>query len=158
MRTKLILTLLSLLLLAIQTVGVLAQSHVIKLPPSAQTGSDASIPNKIAFISDIGGGQSLYVANPNHSDVEIFGRLHIEGVRIPRHELFFSPDRKQVMFVGAKQYGKDPAIWIANTDGADARKLVDLKVIQIRSQRFPHPLAIMSLSGFSKKISRKSMQ
>jgi len=138
-RTKLILTLLSLLLLAIQTVGVLAQSHVIKLPPSAQTGSDASIPNKIAFMSDIGGGQSLYVANPDHSDVEIFGRLHIEGVRIPRHELFFSPDRKQVMFVGAKQYGKDPAIWIANTDGADARKLVDLKVIQNPFAAFPSP-------------------
>lgn len=131
MRTKLILTLLSLLLLSIQTASVLAQSHVIKLPPSEQTGSDASTtPNKIAFISDIGGGQSLYVANPDHSDVEIFGKLHIEGVRIPRilpYELLFSPDRKQVTFMGSSKFGKDPALWIANTDGSGARKLTDLK-------------------------------
>jgi len=132
MRTKLILTFLSLLLPTILTATVLAQqSYTIKLPPSEQTGSDASTtPNKIAFISDIGGGQSLYVTNPDHSDVEIFGKLHIEGVRIPRilpYELLFSPDRKQVIFVGAKKYGKDPALWVANTDGSGARKLTDLK-------------------------------
>ncbi|MGI8733910.1 MAG: hypothetical protein ACR2LM_11515 [Pyrinomonadaceae bacterium] len=135
MRTKLILTLLSLLLLPIQTASVLAQSHVIKLPPSEQTGSDASTtPNKIAFISDIGGGQSLYVANPDHSDVEILGKLHIEGVRIPRHALLFSPDIKQVTFVGASKFGRNAALWIANTDGTGARKLMDLEV-------FPNPFA-----------------
>lgn len=74
MRTRLILTFLSLLLPTIQTASVLAQqSHAIRFLPSEQTGSDAStIPNKIAFISDIGGGQSLYVVNPDHSDTEIF--------------------------------------------------------------------------------------
>jgi Tol biopolymer transport system component len=127
MRTKLILAFLSLPLATILTAGVRAQqSYTIKLPPSEQTGSDASTaPNKIAFISDIGGGQSLYVANPDHLDVEIFGKLHIEGVRIPL-ELLFSSDRKQVKFVGAKKYGKDPALWIANTDGSGARRLMDL--------------------------------
>ena len=140
MRTKLILTLLSLLLLSIQTASVLAQSHVIKLPPSEQIGSDASTtPNRIAFISEIGGGESLYVANPDHSDVEIFGKLHIEEVRIPRHELLFSPDRKQVTFVGAKKYGKDPALWIANTDGSGARKLMDLNPNQNPFAASPSP-------------------
>ncbi len=132
MRTKLILTFLSLLLPTIQTASVLAQqSHAIRFLPAEQTGSDAStIPNKIAFISDIGGGQSLYVVNPDHSDMEIFGKLHIEGVRIPRilpYELLFSPDRKQVTFMGSSKFGKDPALWIANTDGSGARKLTDLK-------------------------------
>jgi TolB protein len=142
MRTKLILTFLSLLFAAILTASVLAQQpYTIKLPTSEQTGSDASTtPNKIAFISDIGGGQSLYVANPDHSDVEIFGKLHIEGVRIPRLELLFSPDRKQVIFVGSSKFGKDAALWIANTDGSGARKLMDLHgVIQIPFSASPSP-------------------
>ena len=130
MRTKLIFTFLSLLLLSIQTASVLAQqSYTIKLPPSEQTGSDTSpTPNKIAFISEIGGGQSLYVANPDHSDTQLFGKLHIEGVRIPL-ELLFSPDRKQVMFVGSAKYGRNAALWRANTDGSGARKLMDLNGI-----------------------------
>ena len=127
MGTKLILIFLSLLLPTIQIANVLAQqSHAISFLPSEQTGSDAStIPDKIAFISEIGGGQSLYVVNPDHSDMEIFGKLHIEGIRIPRHELLFSPDRKQVMFVGGSKYGQNAALWIANTDGSGARKLMD---------------------------------
>ena len=127
MRTKLILTFLSSLLATILTGSVFAQqSYTIKLPRLEQTGSNAStIPNKIAFISEIGGGQSLYVANPDHSDTQLFGKLHIEGVRIPRLELLFSPDRKQVMFVGTSKYGQDGALWIANTDGSGARKLMD---------------------------------
>jgi Tol biopolymer transport system component len=126
MRTKLILTFLSLFLQTMQTASVLAQqSQTTRLPPSEQTGSDASTaPNKIAFISDIGGGQALYVVNPDHSDTELFGKLHIEGVRIPRQDLVFSQDRKQVMFVG---FGKKPALWIVNTDGSGARKLMDWK-------------------------------
>ncbi len=131
MRTKLILIFISLLLPTIQTASVLAQqSHAIRFFPSEQTGSNASIiSNKIAFISDIGGGQSLYVVNPDHSDVEIFGKLHIEGVRIPRilpYELLFSPDRKQVIFVGSAKFGRNAALWTANTDGSGARKLMDL--------------------------------
>ena len=134
MRTKLILTFLSLLLQTMQTASVLAQqSQTTRLPPSEQTGSDAATaPNKIAFISDIGGGQSLYVVNPDHSDTQLFGKLHIEGVRIPRQDLVFSPDRKQVMFVGSSKFGKEPALWIANTDGSGARKLMDWKGV-IRS-------------------------
>jgi TolB protein len=132
MRTKLILTFLSLLLPTIQTASVLAQqSQAIWFLPLEQTGSDAStIPKKIAFISDIGGGQSLYVVNTDRSDIEIFGKLHIAGVRIPRHDLLFSPDRKRIMFVASSKFGRDAALWIANTDGSGARKLMDWKWIR----------------------------
>lgn len=129
MRTKLILTFLSLLL---PTMSVLAQqSPVIRFLPSEQKGSDAStVPNKIAFISDIGGGQSLYVVDPNRSDVKIFGKLHIEGVQIPRHDLLFSPDRKQVIFVASSNFGRDAALWVVNTNGSGARKLMDWKWVR----------------------------
>src|SRR5437899_10177486 len=132
MRTKLILTFISLLLPTIQTSSVLAQqSHAIRFLPSEQTRSDASIiPNKIAFISDIGGGQSLYVVIPDHSDMEIFGKLHIDGVQIPRDDLLFSPDRKRVMFVASSKFGRDAALWIANTDGSGARKLIEWKWVR----------------------------
>ena len=164
MRIRLILTFLSLLLATIQTASVLAQqSYTIKLPPSEQTGSDAStIPNKIAFISDIGGGQSLYVLNPDHSDMEIFGKLHIEGVRIPRYDLLFSPDRKRVMFVASSKFGRDAALWVTNTDGSGARKLMDWKgVIQSPFAAFPSPTGdrvafVMSEEKFSKIYSMKS--
>ena len=132
MRTRLILTFLSLLLAIFETPTILAQqSPVIRFLPSEQTGLDASpIPKKIAFISDIGGGQSLYVVDPDHSDLKIFGKLHIEGVQIPRHDLMFSPDRKQVMFVATSNFGRNAALWVVNTDGSGARKLMDWKWIR----------------------------
>jgi Tol biopolymer transport system component len=137
MRTKLILTFLSLLLPTIQTASVLSQqSHANRFLPSEQTRSDAfTTPNKIAFISDIGGGQSLYVVNPDHSDVELLGKLHAQGAPIPPYDLVFSPDRKRVVFVDSTKFGKDAALWIANIDGSGARKLVDWK--WIRQGPFP---------------------
>ena len=114
MRSKLIPIFLG-FLVSINVAGVLGQQ------------SQANVPNRIAFISDIGGVPSIYVADPDHSDVNLRGILKLNNVPIPRHDLVFSPDRTKVLFVASSARPRTAALWIANTDGTGARKLIDWK-------------------------------
>jgi Tol biopolymer transport system component len=133
MRTILTLTFLSVILLVIQsTIGHVGHSHIYKFTPISQTGSAASLAvNRIAFISDIGGGRSLYVVDPDHSDVELLGKLHAEKGRIEPATVVVSHDRKQVVFVTSHQSGA--ALWICNIDGSGARRLTNI----MTSFRYP---------------------
>ncbi|HEY6245827.1 MAG TPA: hypothetical protein VIX17_17885 [Pyrinomonadaceae bacterium] len=110
----------------VQAPTMLAQQSAITKLSFEQIGSVASIPKRIAFISDIGGASSLYVVDPEHSDIDLLGKLHVEGVRVPAHDLVFSPDKKQVIFLSTK-LGSGAALWISSTDGSNARKLIDWK-------------------------------
>jgi Tol biopolymer transport system component len=130
MRAKPILIFLALAVLSVHAASLFGQrSLVTTVPAQEQTTSLISnVPKRIAFISDIGGGESLYVTEPDHSDVNPFGKLHLDNVRIPGpYNLVFSPDRKQVMFVGHSTTHKDQALWMMNSDGSGARKLMDWK-------------------------------
>ena len=111
----------------IQLSGVLAQQSraTINSVPQRTKSSRSDVPNRIAFVSEIGGVPSVYVADPDHSDVNLWGKLKLNNVIIPRHDLVFSPDRTKVMFVASSPMGRNPALWIANTNGSGARKLID---------------------------------
>ena len=126
MRAKLIPVFLG-LVMPIQLSGVLAQqSRVTTNPVPPRTRSSRSnVPNRIAFVSEIGGVPSVYVADPDHSDVNHWGKVKLTNVIIPHHDLVFSPDRTKVMFVASEPIGRNPALWIANTNGSGARKLID---------------------------------
>ena len=126
MTAKLISLLLG-LVMPIQLGGVMGQqSQVTKNPVPQRTKSSRSdVPNKIAFVSDIGGVPSVYVADPDHSDVNHWGKVKLNNVIIPNHDLVFSPDRTKVMFVASEPIGRNPALWIANTNGSGVRKLID---------------------------------
>lgn len=87
----------------------------------------SDVPKRIAFVSDIEGGSSLYVADPDHSDVNLWGNLKLNNIVIPRHDLVFSPDRTKVLFLASSAIPGATALWIANTDGTGLRKLIDWK-------------------------------
>ena len=129
MRTELLLTFLSLIIFAIQTPLLLGQSYseVSSLNSKQERLKTSRIPSRIAFISNIGGGQSLYVMDPNQPNLKMFGKLHIDGVTIQKHDLLFSPDGKRVMFVAWSSLSKDTALWVINTDGSAARRLRDFQ-------------------------------
>lgn len=126
MRAKLIPIFLG-LVMPIQLSGVLAQqSRVTTNPVPPRTRSlRSNLPNRIAFVSEIGGVPSVYVADPDHSDVNHWGEVKINNLLIPHHDLVFSPDRTKVMFVASEPIARNPALWIANTNGSGARRLID---------------------------------
>lgn len=101
---------------------------LLSIHGAAQTRTARNVPNRIAFISDIGGGSSIYVIDPDHSDINRLGKLHLDDVRIPGPwGLAFSPDKTKVMFVGYSTTRKDHALWMMNTDGSGAQRLIDWK-------------------------------
>ena len=126
MRSKLIPIFLG-LVMSIQLAGVLGQqSRVTSNPVPQRTRSSRSdVPNRIAFVSEIGGVPSVYVADPDRSDVNHWGKVKLNNIIIPHHDLVFSPDRTRVMFVASERITRNPALWIANTNGSGARKLID---------------------------------
>ena len=85
----------------------------------------SDVPNRLAFISNIEGVSSIYIADPDHSDVTLRGKLKLNDGIIPHWDLVFSPDRTKVMFVASYGMPRALALWIANTDGTGLRKLID---------------------------------
>ena len=126
MRSKLIPLFLG-LVMPVQLSGVLAQQSrvTINSVPQRTKSSRSDVPNRIAFVSEIGGVPSVYVADPDHSDVNHWGKVKLNNLIIPHHDLVFSPDRTKVMFVASEPIARNPALWIANTNGSGARKLID---------------------------------
>lgn len=112
------------LVMPIQLAGALGQQSQVTINPVPQR-TRSNVPNRVAFVSDIGSVPSVYVADPDHSDVNLWGKLKLNNVIIPHHDLVFSPDRTKVMFVASSPIARNPALWIANTNGSGARKLID---------------------------------
>lgn len=126
MRSKLIPLFLS-LVMPIHVAGVLGQESQVTTNrvPQRTMSWRSKVPSRIAFVSDIGGVPSVYVADPDHSDVNHWGKVKLNNVIIPHHDLVFSPDRTKVMFVASEPIARNPALWIANTNGSGARRLID---------------------------------
>src|SRR6266702_3949176 len=127
-QTKLNIILLSVILQTVQASHVIAQTKLITASTEvSQTRVSEPGPNvaasKIVFISDIGGGQSLYVIDPDHSDINLLGKLRPEEGRIEPSTVMLSPDRKRAVFMTVDPRGG--SLWVANTDGSDARRLTD---------------------------------
>lgn len=85
----------------------------------------SDVPKRIAFISNLEGGSSVYVADPDHSDVTVLGKLKINNGIIPYWNLVYSPDRTKVLFVAPYGMPRAKALWVANTDGTGLRKVID---------------------------------
>ncbi len=127
-QTKLNIILLSVILQTVQASHVIAQTKLITASTEvSQTRVSEPGPNlaasKIVFISEIGGGRSLYVIDPDHSGINLLGRLHLEEARIVPSTVMLSPDRKRAVFMTVDPRGG--SLWVANTDGSDARRLTD---------------------------------
>ncbi len=127
-QTKLNIILLSVILQTVQASHVIAQTKLITASTEvSQTRVSEPGPNlaasKIVFISEIGGGRSLYVIDPDHSGINLLGRLHLEEARIVPSTVMLSPDRRRVVFMSSHERGG--ALWMANTDGSGARRLTD---------------------------------
>jgi Tol biopolymer transport system component len=123
MMKKLNLTFLSLVFLIIQPAALFGQH-------SQLTRSDASTaPGRIAFISDIGGGQSLYVVDPEQSDIKVYDKFKVpeQQRKIVHESIVFSPNKKQVVFFASAPFNAAVSLWIAKADGSSARKLIDWK-------------------------------
>jgi Tol biopolymer transport system component len=123
-----ILPILIFLVLTSQTIQVRsvlskAGNHERGIVQSSHAGTPTSH-NKIAFISDLEGGQSLYVIDPDHSDVKLVAKFHSDEGRIEREALVLSPDRKQLAFMTI-QRNSATALWISKPDGSGARRLTD---------------------------------
>ncbi len=128
-QAKLNVILLSVILQTVQASHVIAQTGFGRKaapeisPTRAAEPGPSPVAGKIAFISDIGGGQSLYVIDPDHSDINLLGKLHPAEGRIEPSTVMLSPDRKRAVFMTVDPRGG--SLWIANTDGSDARRLTD---------------------------------
>jgi len=129
MRTRLVHTFIFVCVISqtVQVTGVLTQAgtHTKRSTPIPQTRAKTSLAGgKIAFISGSEGDKSLYVVDPDHSDVELLTKLNPQEGKIEPSTLVVSPDRKRIVFMTV---WPGAALWIANIDGSGVRKLNDFR-------------------------------